>query len=297
MSAWRVISAVLLWGALQPGAIACEAVDDSSRIAVAGGSLTEILYFLRAEDRIVAVDITSTFPTEASEFPSVGYVRALSAEGLLSLNPTLVLGESDMGPPEVLAQVRRTGVDTVVVPEVHTAAGIVEKVRCVAAVLNMGEQGKQLIESELGPKLAALDELRTGAAERPSVALLLQISAGAPIGAGRDTSAHGLLQMAQADNAFADFEGWKPVAPESMASSDPDYVVMTERGFRDAGGLDAVLANPALMVTSAAGSDNRNQLIVMDGMAMLGFGPRTLEAALQLGSRLHSISPKGPQGP
>ncbi len=82
-----------------------------------------------------------------------------------------------------------------------------------------------------------------------------------------------------------------------MASSDPDYVVMTERGFRDAGGLDAVLANPALMVTSAAGSDNRNQLIVMDGMAMLGFGPRTLEAALQLGSRLHSISPKGPQGP
>ena len=58
MSAWRVISAVLLWGALQSGAIACEAVDDSSRIAVAGGSLTEILYFLRAEDRIVAVDIT-----------------------------------------------------------------------------------------------------------------------------------------------------------------------------------------------------------------------------------------------
>ena len=231
--------------------------------------------------------ISPTFPTEASEFPSVGYVRALSAEGLLSLNPTLVLGESDMGPPEVLAQVRRTGVDTVVVPEVHTAAGIVEKVRCVAAVLNMGEQGKQLIESELAPMLAALDELRIGAAERPSVALLLQISAGAPIGAGRDTSAHGLLQMAQADNAFADLRLNR--RPRSM----PVRRMSETEAVSDAGD-GAVRTRP---VAHAAGSDNRNQLIVMDGMAMLGFGPRTLEAALQLGSRLHSISPKGPQGP
>ena len=65
MDTWRAIGAVLLSVALQSGALACEVVDDSSRIAVAGGSLTEILYFLGAEDRIAAVDITSTFPAEA----------------------------------------------------------------------------------------------------------------------------------------------------------------------------------------------------------------------------------------
>ena len=63
---------------------------DPSRIAVAGGSITEILYFLGEESRIVAVDITSNFPEAATSLPSIGYVRNLSAEGTLSLNPTLV---------------------------------------------------------------------------------------------------------------------------------------------------------------------------------------------------------------
>ena len=77
----RVLAAWLIVVAL-PAAAKCERAD-SARIAVAGGSITEIIYFLGAEDRIVAVDSTSSFPVAAREFPSVGYVRALSAEGLL----------------------------------------------------------------------------------------------------------------------------------------------------------------------------------------------------------------------
>ena len=288
----QTVGAALLSCMLHQPAISCGIIHDSSRIAVAGGSLTEIIYFLGAEDRIVAIDLTSTFPTEATQtFPSVGYVRALSAEGLLSLEPTLVLGENDMGPPEVLAQLERTGVEVVRVPEVHTAAGIIQKVRCVAAVLNMTEKAEQLIETELAPRIEALEILRMTAARKPSVALLLQITAGAPIGAGLGTSGDGLLRMVQANNALSGFSGWKPVAPEAMAGSDPDYIVMTERGLAGAGGLDSVLTNPALMVTSAARDQNTGRLIVMDGMAMLGFGPRTLEAALQLANRLHSQTP------
>jgi len=286
------VGAAFLSCVLHQPAISCGIIHDSSRIAVAGGSLTEIIYFLGAEDRIVAVDLTSTFPAEATgRFPSVGYVRSLSAEGVLSLEPSLVLGENDMGPPEVLAQLERTGVEVVRVPEVHTAAGIIEKVRCVAAVLNMTEKAEQLIETELAPRIEALEVLRMTATRTPSVALLLQISAGAPIGAGLGTSGDGLLQMVQANNALSGFSGWKPVAPEAMASSDPDYIVMTERGLAGAGGLDSVLTNPALAVTSAARDENSDRLIVMDGMAMLGFGPRTLAAALQLANGLHAPKP------
>lgn len=288
----QTVGAAFLSCVLHQPAISCGIVHDSSRIAVAGGSLTEILYFLGAEDRIVAVDLTSTFPAEATRrFPSVGYVRALSTEGLLSLEPSLVLGENDMGPREVLAQLERTGVEVVRVPEVHTSAGIIEKVRCVAAALNMTEKAELLIETELAPRIEALEVLRTTATRTPSVALLLQISAGAPIGAGLGTSGDGLLQMVQANNALSGFSGWKPVAPEAMASSDPDYIVMTERGLAGAGGLDSLLANPALAATSAARDENPGRLIVLDGMAMLGFGPRTLEAALQLANRLHAPKP------
>lgn len=288
----QTVGAAFLSCVLHQPAISCSSIHDSSRIAVAGGSLTEIIYFLGAEDRIVAVDLTSTFPAEATRrFPSVGYVRALSAEGLLSLEPTLVLGENDMGPPEVLAQLERTGMEVVRVPEVHTVAGIIEKVRCVAAVLNMTEKAEQLIETELAPGIEALEVLRMTATRKPSVALLLQISAGAPIGAGLGTSGDGLLQMVQASNALSGFSGWKPVSPEAMASSDPDYIVITDRGLAGAGGVGSVLTNPALVVTSAARDENTDRLVVMDGMAMLGFGPRTLEAALQLANRLHGPNP------
>ena len=80
----------------------CFPADDSTRVTAAGGSITEIIYYLEGDKKLVAVDVTSNYPEEASLLPSIGYVRALSAEGILSLNPSIVIGEDDMGPPEVI---------------------------------------------------------------------------------------------------------------------------------------------------------------------------------------------------
>ncbi len=163
----RVLAVTAL---LAGGALACEPAADSSRIAVAGGSLTEILYLLGAEDRIVAVDITSDFPPEASGLPSAGYVRALSVEGLLSLAPSLILGEDDMGPPEVLTQLERTGVEVTRVPETPSASGILAKVRCVAGVLDLASAGERVIGSRLAPQVEALAALaNTASGPRPRV--------------------------------------------------------------------------------------------------------------------------------
>ena len=85
---------------------ACEKAIDSSRITSAGGSITEIIYFLEQESRLIAVDVTSNYPESALNLPSIGYVRALSAEGVLSLDPTLIIGENDMGPPSVIDQIK-----------------------------------------------------------------------------------------------------------------------------------------------------------------------------------------------
>ena len=280
LAAWLAIAAV-------PGEAGCERAD-SARIAAAGGSITEIIYFLGAEDRIVAVDSTSNFPAAAGEFPSVGYVRALSAEGLLSLTPTLVLGEDDMGPPETVAMVERAGVALVRVGEVHTSRGIIDKVRCVGSVLGLHDRAAELSNGELEPVAHVLRRLKEEVARKPRVAFLLQFRDGAPIGAGRGTSAQGLLDMVHADNVLADFEGWKPVSMEAMSRAAPDFVVITERGVRGAGGAATVLAHPALALVLGNGErDNADRLIVMDGMAMLGFGPRTLTTALELAKRLH----------
>ena len=289
MSARRIVVLAGLLGCGAVGGEECGPVD-SSRIALAGGSLTEIVYFLGAEERIVAVDSTSNHPAVAQGFPSVGYVRALSAEGLLSLDPTVVLGEDDMGPPEVLTAVRRAGVPVVRVGEAHTARGIVDKVRCVADVLGLRDVAEALIRENLAPVIRALPgsgESEGTGVSSPRVAFLLQFRDGAPIGGGRGTSAQGLLDMVGAENVLAAFEGWKPVSLEAMTRAAPDFIVMPERGVRLIGGTADVLSHPAIGLVAANWPEEEERFVVMDGMAMLGFGPRTLHTALELAKVLH----------
>ena len=59
---------------------------------------------------LVGVDTTSLYPEAARRLPSVGYARSLSAEGVLSLRPTLIVASEDAGPPAVLRQLSAAGV-------------------------------------------------------------------------------------------------------------------------------------------------------------------------------------------
>ena len=280
---------------------------DAARVAVAGGSLVEILYALGEQDHIVAVDRTSNYPEAAKQLPQIGYVRNISAEGLLSLEPTFVLGEHDTGPPEVVEQLARLGVDMLLVPEQFSVAGIRAKIRCVAAAMGADAAGEALAASLLAgvvglsedaPGQGAPEHVAGGniatrdiagnvagqAAPRPRGVVLLGLREGAPIAAGFNTSGQGLLSMAGAVNLM-DFEGWKPVSVEVMAAAGPEFIVIPNRGVQMAGGLQALLEHPALRLTPAA---RERRVIAMDGMAMLGFGPRTVRAAAELRARLRA---------
>ena len=123
----------------------CLEADDHSRVTAAGGSITEIIYFLKSDEKLVAVDVTSNYPMEAKELPSIGYVRALSAEGILSLNPSVIIGEDDMGPIEVIDQIKKSGVPIVAIAENHSIEGIIEKVRCVATIIGKSEYADEIL--------------------------------------------------------------------------------------------------------------------------------------------------------
>jgi iron complex transport system substrate-binding protein len=256
---------------------------------VAGGSITEILFSLGEQEKIVAVDRTSNYPADVSEFPVIGYVRALSAEGVLSLAPSLVLGEDDMGPIEVLTQLKSTGISIRRIPERHTAMGIVEKVLCVAEVVGYPESELDRLTQEYLAKVKDVgrsrDEVERG--NRPKVAVIMALRDGVPFAAGSETSAAGILEMAGGDNVFAGFKGWKPVSLELMVGANPSLIVMPERGMKMSGGREAVLSHPSVKVTNAA---KNNGLVVVDGMTLLGFGPRTLQASIDLSKEFERLN-------
>ena len=76
------------------------------RVLSIGGSVTEIIYALGEQDRLIARDTTSSYPAEAKNLPDVGYMRALSPEGILSVDPQLIIAEDGSGPPETIAVMR-----------------------------------------------------------------------------------------------------------------------------------------------------------------------------------------------
>ena len=257
----------------------CSPAEDPSRVVVAGGSIAEILYSLEAGGLIVAVDSTAAYLPEASALPSVGYVRNLSAEGILALKPSLILGEHDMGPAEVLNQISSVEVEVKRIEERHSTQGIIDKFICIARVLDKEGAAREILKSQFAEIVTSLEKVNVASADVPRAALILNFVDNQPIVAGANTSGDGLLRMAGAENVFSDVEGWKPLSRELLIAANPEHIVVTERALKSIGGLQGMLSDPLLASTDALSSDNVH---AYGGMSLLGFGLQTLEVALSL---------------
>lgn len=247
------------------------------RVVSLGGDLTEIAFALNRGDRIIAVDLTSTFPEPVRRLPRVGYVRALSAEGILAMKPDLILASADAGPAETMAQLRNAGIPIVTVAKTPTLAGIQEKIATVAEALDATDEGQKLATSFDGERREAERAAQDGA---PVPAIFVMARGdGALIGAGRDTAAHTMLEAAGLRNVLADVPGYKPVSAESLVALAPAVIVTGERTVQACGGLDRFKQNPALQPTPAVQAD---QVLVFDDMYLLGLGPRAARAVGEL---------------
>jgi iron complex transport system substrate-binding protein len=255
----------------------------SDRIVSIGGSITEILYALGAGDRIVAVDTTSLYPEAAPRLPQVGYLRSLAAEPIIALKPTLILADGDAGPPAVIKQIREAGVRIEITPKDPSVANVYEKIRIVSELIGKEEKGIDLAEA-IRRDLRALAKAVAAAPERPRVLFLLSVGRGSPLAGGNDTHADTIIALSGAVNAAAGFTGYKPMPPEGVVAARPDVILVVDRTAAALGGEKAILARAEIAATPAG---RAQRLIAMDGLLLLGFGPRTALAARELATRLH----------
>ena len=257
--------------------------EDGGRVVSVGGSITEIIYALGAGDRLIAVDSTSLHPPEARAHPDVGYMRRLSAEPILAMKPSLLLAVEDAGPPSVLDQLRAAGTRLVIVPDDPSPEGVLRKVSVIAGALDLEEEGRR-ISDRLRQGLVRLGEALEDIERTPSVLFLLSVGRGAPLAAGRGTSAASIIELAGGRNAIDAFEGYKPLSPEAMVGAEPDFLLVTDRTLGLLGGAQALLSRPEIAATPAG---REARLITMNGLLLLGFGPRTPEAIRSLAVGLH----------
>ena len=252
------------------------------RIVSVGGDITEIIYALGAGDRIVATDSTSVYPAAANETPKVGYVRRLSAEGVLSVEPDLILVSGAARPAEAVAQIRASGVRLIEMEPTYTIDFIIEKTRAVAAVLGLDAQGAAFaaqIERDWETaerKIKALDIA-------PSVLFFATLPDGAPRGAGTDTAADGVIKLLGGRNVFKDHSGYKSLSLEAAVAADPDIILVMSHHADRIGGVEAVYNHPAISLTTAA---QKRRIFFVDQVTVMQFGPRTPQALADLADEI-----------
>ncbi len=261
---------------------AASCAANGQRVVSIGGAVTEIVAALDAMCRVIATDTTSLYPRAVHELPRVGYMRALAAEGIVALNPTLVLASEQSGPEPVLRQIGDAGVDIRIIPDKPQIDAIAPKIMAVGEALGLQAPAAALAKA-VDEDVAALGAQVAALKTRPRVLFLLSVARAQPMAGGADTSADAMIRLAGGANA-AQVKGWKPISSESAIDLAPDAVLMMSQTLEAAGGPDAVLALPAL--TGSPAAKNR-RVIAMDGSYLLGLGPRVAHAGRDLAAALH----------
>jgi iron complex transport system substrate-binding protein len=277
------VGALLLAIVLPQVGARAQAQAAPERIVAAGGVVTEILYALGAQDRIVGVDSTSLHPPAAlKDKPNVGYVRALSAEGVLSLKPSRIIAVNSAGPPDVIRLLKEAGVPLATIPEDYTEAGVTARITAVGAAANLAAEA-DVLAAATAAQFARLADLRNGVDRPKRVLFVLALREGRPMVGGRNSGADAIIRLAGGINAADAVEGYKPMSDEAVISAAPDVILMMDRGAH-AVSADDIFRMASFSATPAAA---RRALVVMDGLYLLGFGPRTPQAARDLMAALY----------
>ena len=265
-------------------ATAASAEDSPKRVVSIGGAVTEIVFALGEGDRLVARDTTSNHPQAATELPDVGYIRALSAEGVLSVNPDHILTEEGAGPLETIELLREASVPIVEVNNGFTRTAIGEKIAVVAKTLGVPEKGAELaakVDAEIAAAVARVDT-----SSQPKVLFILSTAGGRVMAAGDNSSAGAIIELAGGSNAISGFDGYKPITDEAIVTSGAEVILMMDRGGDHGATLEQLRGHPSLSLTPAAQS---GAVVKMDGMLLLGFSVRTGEAVSRLAAALAGV--------
>ncbi|MEB2517278.1 ABC transporter substrate-binding protein [Pseudomonas sp. YuFO20] len=244
----------------------------------AGGAFSEWVVALGGEGKLVGVDSTSQQPRSLHSLPSVGYQRALAAEGILALKPDILVGSTEMGPPPVLAQLKAAGVRIELLSAKADVPSLQHNLTKLGQLLGKPAEAQALManyQQRLEQQAAWVKQVQQ---HNPSPRVLLLLShADANLqAAGKDTLAAWMIDQAGGKN-LTEHNGYKPVSNEAMLALDPQVIIFAGAKLEgDAAGAALLEQNPVLAQTSAG---REGRVLVIDPTLLVGgLGPRVPDA-------------------
>lgn len=259
-------------------------VEGKDRIVCVSKQLTELLFALHQGNKIVGLDLTSTYPPETKDITRVGYHRHLSAEGIISLDPTVVVHQNDVAPPEVMPQVQKVGIPVKVYPAAVTLDSTKILIRMLGKEFGEDRAAERII-NKLDDDLSKADSVVKKYATKPRVLIVhFGQQRNQYFVMGTRGTADAMLKLAGGINA-ADTSSFRDLSPEVIAREQPDVILATDFGWdRIGGSIDKFKELPGIGLTPAA---KNGRIYRIEEHDLVYFGPRTGENVLLMAELIH----------
>jgi iron complex transport system substrate-binding protein len=260
--------------------------DHKERIVCIAKQYSEIICALGAQQDIVAVDVSSTYPEDLKKLPTVGYHRALSAEAILAMKPTLILQDNNIGPDHVVKQLNDLKIPMKCFGKYqNTIPGTDSLIHEMGVYFHREHQADsicKILDSDMNNTLENLTQYKD------SVKILIihfgQASNTYLVMTKKSTAAK-MIEWAGGKMAVDDQKGMKQLSPEIVAASNPDVILLTDFGYDRLGGSPEKIKE-LLGVASTKAFKNK-RIFRVEEHDLVYLGPRTGKNVLLIQKLIH----------
>jgi iron complex transport system substrate-binding protein len=274
--------------ALALAALACGRGDVARgpRVVCVSKQINEFLYEIHAESVLVGRDLTSIYPPQITALPSVGYHRALNAEGIISLRPTVLLTDGNFGPEAVAQQVKQVGIPVDTMNPGTTPDSAKALMKALGVRFHHEKDADSVVAKWTADMLSALaDTVKWTGKPKPRVLIMhMGQIANSYLAIKRGTPGNQLIEWAGGVNAIDSVGGMLRLTPELIAKAAPDIIIATDVGFDRLGSADKFAAMPGVDVTPAG---KNKRIYRIDEIEVMYFGPRTAASLQKIAEWLH----------
>jgi len=281
----------LLAGLTTLAALAASVNAQSERVVCVSKQINEFLFAIGAQDVLVGRDLTSIYPPAILKVTSVGYHRALNAEGIISLRPTLFLTDGNYGPAEVTAQLEKVGVPILTLDPGRSLDGAAALLTALGKRFHRERTADSIAAAMLADMASALKDTLTWSGKPKPRVLIMHFGqiVNDYLGLKRGSIGDQMVRWAGGENALDSMGGMQRLTPEAIAKAAPDIILATDVGFDRLGGAEQFAAMPGVALTPA-GRNHRIYRIEEDDL--MYYGPRTAAALRRIEAILHPPAAK-----
>lgn len=251
------------------------------RIITLSGAITETVDALGLGNQIVAVDVTSIYPAYAAKLPRVSQNRVLSAEGIISFSPDLVIAPEGDISKAIAYQLKSAGIQVISIKQEFSPNGSIKFIRSIAAAVGQSPKGEVLVKQLSANLQQTLTEISKNP-KHPKVLFVYARGTGVMMVAGKNTNMDAIISLAGGKNAAQGFSNYKPYTTEALVNANPDFILMFDFGYKSLGGINSILKMPGVSLTNAG---KNKKIIQMDGELLTGFTVRLPQAIKELNSK------------